>query len=400
MKQTGLNQPQSLGGELWDLMKNNVRNYAMYLALAVLFILFSITTQGAFLSARNITNLVNQTGYVAVMAVGMTLVLVIGQIDLSVGFAAGFLGAVAARLMTRDMSPLLVVLVTLALGMALGLATGLIIGKLRVPAFVTTLAGQFIFRGMLSLMTESGGTILVSNESFNQISNGFLPPLFRMGNLHGLTLVVGALCIAMIVFFQVRQRRSQLQYGFPAHSLPIFLAQIAFFCIAIGVLVFVLAEYKGISWTIVVVCLIAAVYDFALRKTRLGRHIYGTGGNREAALLSGVNIQRILLIVFSSMGMLAALGGVLYTSRLQSATPTAGSGFELDAIASCYIGGVSTSGGIGKVTNSIIGAFVIMSLTNGLNLMGIGITYQYIIKGIIFILAVAFDVRSRVARAA
>ena len=170
-------------------------------------------------------------------------------------------------------------------------------------------------------------------------------------------------------------------------------------CLALAVLVFMLAEYKGISWTIVVVCIIAIIYDFMMKKTRLGRHIYGTGGNREAAQLSGINTQRIMLIAFSSMGMLAALGGILYTSRLQSATPTAGSGFELDAIASCYIGGVSTTGGIGKVINSIIGAFVIMSLTNGLNLMGIGITYQYIIKGIIFVLAVAFDVRSRVAKA-
>lgn len=400
MNRSELSQPRSLTIELWDLMKNNVRNYAMYLALIVLFILFYFTTQGAFLSARNITNLVNQTGYVAVMAVGMTLVLIIGQIDLSVGFAAGFLGAVAARLMTKNMSPVLVILVTLALGLLLSLATGLIIGKLRVPAFVTTLAGQFIFRGMLSLMTESSGTITVTNETFNKISNGSLPALFRIGKLHGLTIAIGALCIILIIYFQIRQRHNQVSYGFPTRSLPIFIAQIAFFCVVVGVLVFVLAEYKGISWTIVVVAVIAAIYEFVMKKTRLGRHIYGTGGNREAALLSGVNTQRILLIVFSSMGMLAALGGILFTSRLQSATPTAGSGFELDAIASCYIGGVSTTGGIGKVTNSIIGAFVIMSLTNGLTLMGIGVTYQYIIKGIIFILAVAFDVRSRIARAA
>ena len=390
----------SLPQEIWHLLKNNVRNYAMYLALAALFLVFSITTQGAFLSARNITNLVNQTGYVAVMAVGMTLVLIIGQIDLSVGFAAGFLGAVAARFLTRDMGTFAVILVTLAIGTLMGLLIGLIIGKLRVPAFVTTLAGQFIFRGMLSLMTESGGTILVKNETFNQISNGFLPPVFQVGGLHGLSLLIGAVFIVLIVYFQFKQRRNLLKYGFPTHSFPVFLGQVAILCAAVGLLVFVLAEYRGISWTIMVVLLIALIYNFMMKNTRLGRHIYGTGGNREAALLSGVNTQRILLIVFSSMGMLSALGGILFTSRLQSATPTAGSGFELDAIASCYIGGVSTTGGIGRVTNSIIGAFVIMSLTNGLNLTGIGITYQYIIKGIIFILAVAFDVRSRIAKSA
>lgn len=392
-------QPMRLRSELWALLKNNIRNYAMYLALAVIFIFFSLTTGGAFVSARNITNLVNQTGYVAVMAVGMTLILIIGQIDLSVGYAAGFLGAVAARLLTWNMQPVFVVVITLLIGILMGFLSGLVIGKLKVPAFVTTLAGQFIFRGLLSLMTESSGTILVSNESFNKISNGFLPSLFTIQGLHGLSLIIGLVSIILVVYFQIRKRRNLLNYRFPTSSRAVFIGQVTVICLALAVLVFMLAEYKGISWTIVVVCIIAIIYDFMMKKTRLGRHIYGTGGNREAAQLSGINTQRIMLIAFSSMGMLAALGGILYTSRLQSATPTAGSGFELDAIASCYIGGVSTTGGIGKVINSIIGAFVIMSLTNGLNLMGIGITYQYIIKGIIFVLAVAFDVRSRVAKA-
>ncbi len=389
---------ENIALELWGLLRRNLRNYAMYLALASLFVLFSITTGGLFLTARNLTNLINQTGYVAVMAVGMTLVLIICQIDLSVGFVAGFLGAFAASLLGRGMAPALVIPCTMLLGMAVGLAQGLIIGKLGVPAFVTTLACQFIFRGLLSLITESGGTILVSNDAFNRISNGFLPAVFRVGGLHGLSLLIGLLGVAAIVWAQSRSRRDLKRYGFPVNSLPIFLGQLALLSAVIVVLAVVLAGYRGVSWTIVVVCLVAFVYDFAMKKTRLGRHIYGMGGNREAALLSGVNTQRILLIVFASMGMLAGLGGILYTSRLQSATPTAGSGFELDAIASCYIGGVSTSGGIGKVTNSIIGSFVIMSLTNGLNLMGVGITYQYVIKGIIFIIAVAFDVRSRLRR--
>lgn len=389
----------NIAGELFRLLRGNIRNYAMYLALAVLFVLFTVTTGGSFLTARNLTNLINQTGYVAVMAVGMTLVLVISQIDLSIGYVAGFLGAFAAFLMARRLNPALAISATLVLGTLVGLVQGLIIGRLGVPAFVTTLAFQFIFRGLLSWITESGGTILVTNEAFNSISNGFVPDLFRLGDLHGLSLLIGIAAVAVIAWSQWRARRDLQKYSFPVASFPIFAGQLILSAAVVSVLAYVLAGYRGVSWTIIVVALIALVYNFAMKKTRLGRHIYGMGGNREAALLSGVNTQRILLMVFSSMGMLAALGGVLFTSRLQSATPTAGSGFELDAIASCYIGGVSTSGGIGKVTNSIIGAFVIMSLTNGLNLMRVGITYQYIIKGIIFIIAVAFDVRSRMRKA-
>ncbi|NLF27565.1 MAG: sugar ABC transporter permease [Clostridiales bacterium] len=388
-----------LPGEVWALLKGNIRNYAMYLALLALFILFTLLTDGAFITARNLTNLINQTGYVAVMACGMTLVLIIQQIDLSIGFVAGFLGACAATLLARGVAVPFVLPLILLAGILIGSLEGLIIGRVGVPAFVTTLACQFIFRGMLSLVTESTGTILVQSDAFNQISNGFLPAVFRLGPMHGLSLVVGAVSIALIVLSRLRARKDLRKYRFRTTSAPVFWATLLLFSAVIGVLSYVLANYRGVSWTIVVVAVVAFVYDFMMRRTRLGRHIYGMGGNREAALLSGVDTQRILLFVFASMGMLAGLGGVLFTSRLQSATPTAGSGFELDAIASCYIGGVSTSGGIGKVTNSIIGAFVIMSLTNGLNLMGVGITYQYVIKGIIFILAVAFDVRSRAKKA-
>ena len=176
---------------------------------------------------------------------------------------------------------------------------------------------------------------------------------------------------------------------------PVFIAKLIFISVLIGVVAVVLAQYRGLSWSIVIVAIVTFVYNFMMEKTRLGRYIYGVGGNAEAAALAGVSVNKIRLFVFASMGLMTALGGILFASRLQSASTTAGAGFELDAIASCYIGGTSTSGGIGKVTNTIIGALVIMSLTNGLNLMGVGIAYQYIIKGIIFIIAVAFDVMNR-----
>lgn len=301
----------------------------------------------------------------------------------------------AARLLAAGLPVFLVVLIVLAGGALIGLCQGLIIGRIGVPAFITTLAGEFMFRGLLTLVTESTGTVPVTNETFYAFSNGFLPEVFMVGGMHGLTLIAGLLAIVAIVVAEIGKRKELQSYNFPTVSMPIFLFKIIFFAALIGALTLVLANYNGISWTIVIVVVIVAIYRFVLNNTKTGRYIYGMGGNAEAAQLSGVNIRRILIGAFTSMGCMAALGGILYTSRLSSATPTAGSGFELDAIASCYIAGVSTSGGVGNVVNSVVGAFVIMSLTNGLNLIGVGISYQYLIKGIIFIGAVALDVRSR-----
>ena len=386
---------RGIGSEALQVLRKNIRNYAMYVALAVIFIVFQLLSHGLFLTARNITNLINQTGYIAVMAVGMTLVLIICQIDLSVGFAAGFLGACAARLMAVNVPMPLVVLIVLVMGGAIGFTQGTIIGRLGVPAFVTTLAGEFIFRGLLTLVTEASGTIPITSDAFYALSNGFVPELFTVGGMHGLTLLAGAVAIALIFVSEIRRRRDLVRYNFETGSIALFAFKLAFFAALIGALTLVLAGYKGISWTIIIVAVIVLVYNFVLKNTRTGRYIYGMGGNMEAAALSGVNVKRTLIGVFSSMGCMAALGGILYSSRVGSATPTAGSGFELDAIASCYIAGVSTTGGIGSVVNSVVGAFVIMSLTNGLNLLGVGISYQYLIKGIIFICAVALDVRGR-----
>ena len=377
-------------------LKTKLRDYEMYIALAVIFIIFGIFTDGIFLSPRNLTNLINQTGYIAVMAVAMTLVLIIRQIDLSVGYGAGFMGAIAAIFMIRmGISVWITITLILLLGIGTGLIQGLIIGKVGVPAFVTTLAFEFIFRGLMSLVTSESGTIPIDVQAFNAISNGFVPDIGDIAGLHALSLVVGLIVIVLMVISQIRTRKNMMKYNFKVMSAPAFALKLLLMAALIGTVAVVLASYRGLSWTIVVVGIVVIAYNFMMEKTRLGRHIYGVGGNPEAAALAGIDVKKTLLFVFGSMGMMTALGGLLFASRLQSASTTAGAGFELDAIASCYIGGVSTSGGIGKVTNTIIGALVIMSLTNGLNLMGVGIAYQYVIKGAIFVLAVAFDVLSR-----
>ena len=382
--------------ELFWMLKTRIRDYAMYIALAAIFIIFGFTTGGAFLSPRNLTNLINQTGYIAVMAVAMTLILIICEIDLSVGYVSGFLGAVCAIMMCRmGISMWIVIPIILILGVLIGVAKGLIVTKMGVPAFVTTLAFEFAFRGLLSLATSESGTIPIPIDKFNAISNGFVPDIGQIAGMHALSLIVGALVIVLMLVSRIKNRKKLQKYNFAVSSKPVFLITSIFMAVIIGAVAVILSLYRGLSWTVVIVAVVVLAYSFLMEKTRLGRHIYGVGGNPEAARLAGINVENIRLFAFSSLGLMTALGGILFASRMQAASTTAGAGFELDAIASCYIGGTSTSGGIGKVTNSVVGALVIMSLTNGLNLMSVGIAYQYIVKGIIFIAAVAFDVYNR-----
>jgi putative multiple sugar transport system permease protein len=384
-----------LSSEVGSLLKNNVRQYAMYIALVVIVMFFSVFTNGSFLSAGNIVNLINQVGYIAVLAIGMTLVIVTRHIDLSVGYLAGFAGAIAALLLTNSVNVWVTVLIVLVLGLGIGLYQGLIIAYVKVPAFITTLAGMFIFRGLLLLVLENTGTIIVANQDFNSLSNGNIPDIVSGQSLHILTLIIGAVAVILLIATQVNKRANMKRYNFHVVSPFIFWLGILLVSILIMAIIWVLAGQNGIPWTAVIVGVVLFIYNFILNSTRLGRHIYGIGGNPEAALLSGINVKKVTLFIFCSMGMLAALSGILYTSRLQSASPAAGVGFELDAIAAAFIGGAAVAGGVGRVTNSIIGAFIIMSLTNGMNLMGVDAAFQYIVKGIIFVIAVAFDVVSQ-----
>lgn len=386
-----------LGQEIAELVKTNIRDYMMYIALVIIMGFFTWRTGGGFLQARNISNLINQAGYVAILAIGMTLILILKHIDLSVGYVAGFCGAIAAILMTQyGINEWVAILIVLLIGLVIGLYQGLLVTRVGVPAFVTTLAGMFIFRGLLNLSLQKTGTIIVPNEGFNALSNGFIPdiPGLNLG-VHVLTILIGVVAIVIVIMSQIKARKNKIKYHFKVTSTPVFVFTLVFISITIMAVIMMLASYSGIPWTAVIVGVVLFVYNYMLNKTRLGRYIYGIGGNDQAAELSGVDVKKVTLFAFCSMSVLAALAGVLYTSRLQSATPTAGLGFEMDAIASSYIGGVAVSGGIGRVTNTIIGALVIMSLTNGMNLMGVDISYQYIVKGIIFVIAVAFDVRTR-----
>ncbi len=386
----------NLINEAKTLLKQNIREYGMYIALFIIMLTFTYTTDGLFMSSRNISNLIDATGYIAVLAVGMTLVIIIRHIDLSVGFVAGFLGAVAAILLTNHNVPVyLTIIIVLVCGGVIGLFNGFLVANLDIPAFVVSLAGMLIFRGALSLATVASGTIVISDENFNALGTGFIPSFGTFQDLNISTMLIGLLGICFFIWNEIKTRANNQKYNFVVLSVPMLVVKMLFISAIIFYITWTLAGYNGFSWTVIIVLIVVGIYHFITTKTPLGRHIYAVGGNPEAAQLSGISVKKITYIVFASMSMLAALSGILFTARLQSATPTAGTMFELDAIAAAYVGGVSAAGGVGKVTGSIIGALVMASLTNGMNLMGIDISYQYIIRGAVLVLAVIFDVMTR-----
>ena len=392
---------KGLISEMGSLLKANIHKNMMVIALLVIIIFFTIMTNGGFLSARNITNLINQSGYVAILAIGMTVILIIKHIDLSVGYVAGFSGAIAAILITQHgMNARVAMLLVMLMGLLIGFLQGTLITRLGVPAFVTTLAGMFIFRGLLNLVLQDTGTIIVNDEVFNSLSDDSIVdlPIDTGLQLHLLTLIIGVICVAAVIYRQAKIRSNRKRYNAKCVSTPLFVLGMILVSVLILVIVYMLATYSGLPISAVIVAIVLLVYNYVLNSTKLGRSIYGIGGNEQAAELSGVNVKGVTLIAFCAMGCLASLAGIMYTSRLQSATMTAGLGFEMDAIASAYIGGTAVSGGVGKVTSTIIGVLIIMSLTNGMNLMGVDISLQYVIKGIIFVIAVAFDVRTRAKR--
>ena len=377
---------------------HNIRDYGMYIAFVLIVIFFTIATKGLFISSRNIGNLVNATSYIAVLAVGMTLVIVIRHIDLSVGYLAGTLGAVAAIALKYWQLPVFATIpLVLALGILAGLVTGFLVAQMKIPAFVATLAGWLFYRGTLQLVTRSTGTIIIENDIFNALGNGFIPDLPNkiLPGIHIVTLLLGLLVIILYITSEISNRKKTQAYNFEVLPMNMFILKLVGVSIIIGGITWVLAGYQGLSWAAVVLVIVVLIYSYITSKTVVGRHIYAVGGNPEAAELNGISVKKITYLVFGSMGMLTALAGILYASWLRSATTIAGQGMEFDAIAAAFVGGVAVAGGVGKVTGSILGALVMASLTNGMNLLGWDISVQYIVRALVLVGAVIFDVTTR-----
>jgi putative multiple sugar transport system permease protein len=379
--------------------RHNVRDFGMYIAFLVIVVFFTIATKGLFLTSRNIGNLVNATSYIAVLAVGMTLVIVIRHIDLSVGYLAGALGAVAAISLKYWLLPVYATIpMVLVLGVLAGLVTGFLVAQMRIPAFVATLAGWLFYQGLLQWVTRGTGTIVIENEVFNALGNGFIPDirgLTILPGIHKVTLLLGLLAIVAFVTSEVSNRRKTVSYNFEVLPMNMFILKLAFVSAVIAGITWIFAGYQGLSWATVILIFVVLIFSYITSRTVVGRHIYAVGGNPEAAQLNGISVRRITFLVFGSMGLLTAVAGVLYSSWLRSATTIAGRGMELDAIAAAFVGGAAVAGGVGKVTGSILGALVMASLTNGMNLMGADISVQYMVRAFVLAAAVIFDVATR-----
>lgn len=383
-----------------SILKNNVREYAMVLALVVIMILFQILTGGVLFMPLNITNIILQNSYVLILSVGMLLVILTGNVDLSVGSVAAFVGAISAVFMvTYKMPVILAVPLCLLIGALVGAWQGFWIAYIRIPAFIVTLAGMLVFRG-LTMVLLKGQTLAPFEESFQTIAKGFLPETLKIGNLNLIAIAIGILLSIIFIYFEFKSLRNKKKYNFDILPFGFTIAKIAIVIIAINLLTYNLAAYKGIPLVLVLIASLIAIYTFITQKTILGRHIYALGGNEKAARLSGIKIKRVKFMVFVNMGILSALSGLVVAGRLNAATPKAGTNFELDAIAACFIGGASASGGIGKIMGAIIGALFMGILNNGMSIMGVGIDWQQAIKGLVLLFAVAFDVYSKLKSSA
>lgn len=376
-------------------MKNNLREYGLLISLVVIMAFFQVMTNGTLFEPLNLTNLILQNSYIVVMALGMLLVIVAGHIDLSVGSVCGFVGAVAAVLMVEyNLNFLLTAFICLALGVVIGAAQGYWVAFYKIPAFIVTLAGMLVFRG-LTLVVLGGSSIGPFPPEFQLLSTGFIPDPFSGESLKVLSLVLGLAMALILMFIKVKGRAARAKHEMEDEPIALFWAKNLVFAGMIAAFSYLLASYRGLPNVLIVMLVLMVIYDFVTSKTTVGRRIYALGGNEKAARLSGINTERLTFYTFINMGVLAAIAGLIFAARLNTATPKAGLGFELDVIAACFIGGASASGGVGKVLGAVIGAFIMGVMNNGMSIMGIGIDWQQVIKGLVLLAAVFFDVYNK-----
>lgn len=380
---------------LMKTFKENITQYSMIIALVGIMIYFQVATGGILLKPVNITNLILQNSYILILAIGMLLVIVAFQIDLSVGSVAAVVGALAGMMIINNrMSVPLGIAIVLIIGAIIGAWQGFWIAYVRIPAFITTLAGMMVFRG-LTYVSLNGTSIAPFPKSFQLMSTGFIPDLFNGNGIHITTIVIGLILTAFYIISEIKKRNAQKKYNFDVTSPVVLGIKMVTLVIIINGFCYIMANYRGLPNVLVLLTVLVVFYTFITTKTTLGRHIYALGGNEKAARLSGVKTKWIVFLVFVNMGVLSALAGLVFAARLNSATPNAGVGFELDAIAACFIGGASTAGGIGTIMGAMIGGLFMGVMNNGMSLMGVGIDWQQTIKGLVLLFAVAFDVYSK-----
>ncbi|GEM04167.1 ABC transporter permease [Halolactibacillus miurensis] len=375
-----------------QLITNNIRKFGMIVALVGIVVIFQILTQGILLTPLNITNIIMQNSYVIILAIGMVLVIITGEIDLSVGSVAAFVGAIAGTLMiTWELPVIPSIIISLLVGAVIGAWQGFWVAYVKVPAFIVTLAGMLLFRG-LTMVVLNGRTLAPFPSNFRIMSSEFMPDLLNGGSYNMMAIIIGIFAIIVYVYSEFRARKIKAAFNQTELSYSLFLTKVILISVLIGLFTERLAVYAGIPYILMILVALIAGYTFFMSKTIPGRHVYAVGGNEKAARLSGVKSQKIKFWIYVNMGVLAALAGLVFSGRLNAATPQAGNLFELDAIAATVIGGASLTGGVGTAIGALIGALIMGVLNNGMSLLGVGIDWQQAIKGLVLLGAVAFDI--------
>lgn len=375
-------------------LTSQLRQVGLFLALIVIVLFFQVTTHGITLRPINVSNLVIQNSYILILSIGMVMVIIAGHIDLSVGSVVAFIGAMAGVMITEwHIAWPIAIVLCLLLGALVGAWQGFWIAYFRIPAFIVTLAGMLVFRGAAQIALQNR-QISPFPEAFRRLGSGFLPS-FGTSGYEPLTLGLGVLASIVMLVSSLRQRASRHKYGLESEPLWWFVLKMAFAVSLIIYMAVLLASYNGTPIVLVVLGVLIVVYAAIMARSVFGRHVYAIGGNLHAAALSGVKTKRVTFLLFVNMGVISALAGLVFTAQLNLASPSAGSGFELDAIAAVFIGGAAVTGGIGTVTGAIVGGLIIGLLNNGMSILGVGTEYQSLIKGLVLLAAVAFDVYNK-----
>ena len=380
---------------LTHYLGGHLREYGLLVALIGIMAFFQIVTDGTLLRPVNVTNLFLQNSYIIIMALGMLIVIVGGHIDLSVGSVMGFVGALAAVMIVQwDVPVFLTMIACLACGALIGAAQGYWIAYWKIPSFIVTLAGMLVFRG-LSLWLLEGRSVGPFPSEFQLLSTGFVPDFLGIGRPNGTALVVAVLSVAAIVWIGMRKRASNKAHGIEDEPTALFVARNVIVAGALFFVLYKLSTFRGLPNVLITMGVLTIVYAFVTERTTIGRRVYALGGNEKAAKLSGIPTERLTFLTFVNMGVLAALAGLVFAARLNTATPKAGFAVELDVIAAVFIGGASMAGGVGTIVGAVVGAFIMGVMNNGMSIMGIGIDYQQVIKGLVLLAAVVFDVYNK-----
>lgn len=379
---------------VWELAQRNVRQSGIVVAFVVICGLFTFLNSN-FLSPGNLTNLVLQYSYILILAIGMMIVIIGGHIDLSVGSLVALTGAVAAVVVIRHGQPWWVgVLAALGVGLLVGAWQGFWVAVVGIPAFIVTLAGMLMFRG-LTYQVLNNVSLSPFGGTYYQINNGFLNGLLGGQGFDVFTLVVFGIGVAGYAFSQWRRRQGRIDYNQVVESLPLFVVRLVLVAAVVMAFGWQLSQSRGLPVVLVILAVLVLVYAVLTQSTVFGRHVYAIGGNLNAARLSGVRVRFVNFWIMVNMGLLAAVAGVIYSSRTNGAQPGAGNMFELDAIAACFIGGAAVSGGVGRITGAIVGGLIMAVMSNGMQLMGVPTSTQQVVKGLVLLVAVGFDVYSK-----